>query len=129
MRTGPAQPRAQVATDIYRALPEDERTAVTKAMAVGLGNMWFGSRVQHDEEAVTQPAHADDLAAALVQRGHMTPISPPVFEPPTSDDWRESGTLRWVILRTSPQGRQPGKPVTGRSASLVPLHPGMSITC
>jgi hypothetical protein len=64
--------RSQLASDIYHALPDDERTAISKEMAAKLGPLWFGDRNEPDEDAAARPAHALALADALTKRGHMT---------------------------------------------------------
>jgi hypothetical protein len=58
-----------VAVDTYRALPEDERLAISKEMACHPG-MWFGDRTRPDD-AATQPAHAAMLTRSLIQRRHI----------------------------------------------------------
>jgi hypothetical protein len=64
--------RAQLATDVYLALPDDERAAVSASMATGLGVLWFGGRSGPDEYAAIRPAYATHLATALAQRGHLS---------------------------------------------------------
>src|SRR6202000_91868 len=64
-RTMPTSPnteaRAQAATDIYHALPESERAAVSTEMARKLGPLWFGNPTTPDEDAASQPVHAATL--------------------------------------------------------------------
>jgi hypothetical protein len=43
--TPTANARAEVARDIYRSLPEAERTAISSDMAKKLGPLWFGNPV------------------------------------------------------------------------------------
>jgi hypothetical protein len=64
--------RTQLATDIYLALPDDERAAVAAAMAIKLGVLWFGDPENPDEQAATWPAYAAQLTAALTERGDLT---------------------------------------------------------
>jgi hypothetical protein len=78
--------RTQLATDIYLALPHDERTAVAAAMATKLGVLWFGAPEDPDEQAATWPAYAAQLTAALTERGHLTtPASDSARVPPEHD--------------------------------------------
>jgi hypothetical protein len=64
--------RTQLATDIYLALPDEERAAVAAAMATKLGVLWFGDPEDPDEQAATWPAYVVQLTAALAERGHLT---------------------------------------------------------
>jgi conjugative relaxase-like TrwC/TraI family protein len=59
---------AQVAADVYRSLPEDERFEIASAVAAGPGTMWLGDLSAPDEHAATQPIYASELAAALASR-------------------------------------------------------------
>jgi hypothetical protein len=78
--------RTQLATDVYLALPDDERTAVATAMATKLGVLWFGDPEVPDEQAATWPAYATQLAAALTERGHLTtPAADSAHVPPEHD--------------------------------------------
>jgi hypothetical protein len=85
-RTPDDQARAQVAADIYRALPDTERTAISNEIAKRLGPQWLGSRSTPDDEAATHPAHGAVLATALAEHGHLkiprpTRREPVSFEP------------------------------------------------
>jgi hypothetical protein len=73
-----AQARAQVAADIYRALPEAERTAIGLGMAAKLGTVWFDSRTAPDGDAPTRAVHTMPLADMLTERGHMMCVTQPV---------------------------------------------------
>jgi hypothetical protein len=64
--------RAQLAADVYLALPDDERAAVQTAMIGRLGRAWFGKTNETDDHAVTRPAYSPHLAAVLTERGHLT---------------------------------------------------------
>lgn len=64
---------AQVAADIYRSLPEADRTAIATAVATQAGVLWLGNHDHPDDEAAVHPAYADHLAATLAERGHMHP--------------------------------------------------------
>lgn len=63
------QAQAQVAADIYRTLPGDERATIAAAVAVKSGALWFSDRSQADEHAATHPAYADYLIAAPLRAG------------------------------------------------------------
>jgi conjugative relaxase-like TrwC/TraI family protein len=69
--------RAQLAADIYRALPGNEREAIATAIATSPGTMWLGDPDAPDEHAAIQPGYADSLTAMLTRRGLMTtPVGP-----------------------------------------------------
>jgi hypothetical protein len=70
------QAHAQLAADIYRTLPDDERMAVSTEMRARLGPLWFGNRAEPDQDATTQPAHSATLVATLVKRGYLTSTQP-----------------------------------------------------
>jgi len=63
---------AQLAADIYRALPGNEREAIATAIAATSGTMWLGDPAGPDEHAAIQPGYADALIAALTRRRLMT---------------------------------------------------------
>jgi hypothetical protein len=71
-----ARARSQLAADIYRALPDDERGQVSADMQTKLGPFWFGNRAGPDQDAATQRAHAATLVATLIKRGHLTAAQP-----------------------------------------------------
>jgi len=80
---GPRQPdqiSAQIAADIYRALPERERRDIATTMAAELGPAWLGHLTEPDQHAVTQPAYAAHLAQLLTARGHLSPAAMPHAE-------------------------------------------------
>ena len=79
--TTEAQARSQVAADIYRSLPPDERATISTEMAAGLGPLWFGNRTEPDADAASQPVHAATLVSTLIKHGDMTATAertPPV---------------------------------------------------
>jgi hypothetical protein len=126
--TGTATPgaraRVQVATDIYRALPDHERAAISRQMASRLGDTWFGDHIAPDEDTATQPAHAAILTSTLIEHGHMTTIAPPtsvpavIEEPPGAGFARRGPEARQTANRTP---RQPGPHAAPRHES-VPRH-------
>jgi conjugative relaxase-like TrwC/TraI family protein len=63
---------AQVAADIYRALPQDQRAAIAADVAAKAGVLWLGDRSQPDEVAAAHPAYASQLMRALAERSHLT---------------------------------------------------------
>jgi hypothetical protein len=97
--TAEAQARDQVAADIYRALPDDERATVSSEMAARLGPLWFGDRTVPDEEAALQPVHAATLASTLIERGDMTIMAEPVRRRAIADEPVEAASARRAITR------------------------------
>jgi hypothetical protein len=75
--TAEAQARVQVAADIYRVLPADERALISTEMATRLGPLWFGDRAEPDADAASQPVHSATLATTLIARGDMTTTTEP----------------------------------------------------
>lgn len=61
---------AQLAADIYRGLPGDERAAVAEMVAAVPSITWLGDPAGPDEHAAAQPAYSRHLASALASRGH-----------------------------------------------------------
>jgi hypothetical protein len=74
-RTGSGSLTHQVAADIYLALPDTERTAVSAAVKDEIGPLWFGDRLRADDHVVTQPVYASRLAIALIEGGHLSPAT------------------------------------------------------
>ena len=66
------QARAQIAADIYRGLPNDERAGIASAVATASGPLWLGDPSGPDEHAAAQPAYAPRLVTLLAARGHLT---------------------------------------------------------
>ena len=64
--------RAQIAADIYRGLPDDERAGIASAVATASGTVWLGDPARPDEHAAAQPAYAPQLVTLLAARGHLT---------------------------------------------------------
>jgi len=61
---------AQLAADIYRNLPGDERATIARLVAANPEIIWLGDPIAPDEHAAEQPAYAGHLARALAKRGH-----------------------------------------------------------
>jgi hypothetical protein len=93
-RSTTAGARSRLASDIYRALPDDERTAISKEMAARLGPLWFGDRIEPDKDAATRSAHALALADALTRRGHMTTSPEPTRRTSEIDESLEADLAR-----------------------------------
>jgi conjugative relaxase-like TrwC/TraI family protein len=64
--------RAQIAADIYRSLPDEERAIVASLVAGGTGSAWLGDPEVPDEHAAAQSAYAPHLVSVLARRGHVT---------------------------------------------------------
>ncbi|MDR7276008.1 hypothetical protein [Catenuloplanes atrovinosus] len=68
----PADPvTARVTADIYLALPDSERDAITHTVASRLGDDWLGPRHSNADTLITAPAYAAHLHTALVERCHL----------------------------------------------------------
>ena len=71
----PASPdrmaRNQVAADLYRALPEDQQSAVLNTIAERSGAAWLTSARTLGDDALAKPAIADHLNQALADHGHL----------------------------------------------------------
>jgi hypothetical protein len=105
---------AQIAADVYRALPEDERAAIARTIAADASVLWLGNPDNPDEEAVVQPDYAYRLAEKLVERGHLNPHAPagrpaPARVPATA----QYPSPRIPLQRPEPW-QQPSGPVPGR---------------
>jgi len=64
--------RAQIAADIYRGLPDDERAGIASAVATASGAIWLGDPAGPDEQAAAHPAYAPQLVTLLAARGLLT---------------------------------------------------------
>jgi conjugative relaxase-like TrwC/TraI family protein len=62
---------AQVAADVFRALPQAEREAIATAIAETPGVTWLGCPDEPDEHAATCSGYGRTLAATLTTRGHL----------------------------------------------------------
>ncbi|WP_194908993.1 MobF family relaxase [Catenulispora rubra] len=63
--------RNQVAADLYRALPEDQQSAVLHTIAQRVGAAWLTSAKTIGDDALAKPAIADHLNQALADHGHL----------------------------------------------------------
>lgn len=101
----PDPAEAQVAIDLYRALPDEQRNAAAARMAAHLGPRWHG-HPNHPDEAATQPTHAHALIAALSDGSAAA-----------HDDWPHRTAHELASHR--PTGPAP----TRRSPAAVPRNP------
>jgi conjugative relaxase-like TrwC/TraI family protein len=62
---------AEIAADIYRALPGEERAVVAELVAIAPGGIWLGGLAGPAEDALAQPAHSEQLVSVLARRGHL----------------------------------------------------------
>jgi conjugative relaxase-like TrwC/TraI family protein len=117
-----AQARAQVAADIYRALPQDERTAISNEMATKLGMMWFGDRAEPDEDATTRPVHAVTLIDTLAAHGHMTSVAESARRQPAIREPVEAELARRGP-KSGPSTASRRAPGQGREVAVTPAVP------
>lgn len=68
------QDQHRIATDIYLALAEPARAAVTAVMAERLGQLWLG-RADGAGDATVNPAYARQLCDSLTELGHLRAAS------------------------------------------------------
>lgn len=64
--------RNQVAADLYRALPEDQQSAVLNTIAAHTGAAWLTAAKTLDDDALAKPTIADHLTRALTEHGHLS---------------------------------------------------------
>jgi hypothetical protein len=132
--TAEAQARVQVAADIYRALPDHERAAISTEMAAKLGPLWFGDRTEPDQDATTQPVHAATLTRTLTEYGHLTATPEPgrkgtvIHEPVEAQLARRGPTRRPIAARKPSAARAPEREPVQRREQLIrpdlPAQPG-----
>jgi hypothetical protein len=101
--------RAQIADDIYRSLPDEERAIVASLVAGGTGSAWLGDPEVPDEHAAAQSAYAPHLVSVLARRGHVTDGSDlmPGQRAPIGSEPCEAELAR----RGRPEQRKAGRPV------------------
>lgn len=108
------EPRAQAASDIYRALPEKQRAEISTEMAKRLGPLWFGNPTTPDEDAASRPVHATTLASTLVRHGYLTADALLAPEPSVSSDLIKARGARRTLIR---DGHRGGNSVPAQSGS------------
>jgi hypothetical protein len=127
-----AQATAQVAADLYRALPASERTAISTEMAAKLGPLWFGNRTEPDQDATTQPIHATTLTTTLTERGHLTlapepapraPCSPSHSRPNSPDAGQHASRFQHASRRRPRTGAGPAASAAHPPRNADPLRP------
>ena len=62
----------QLAADIYRNLPDDERAAVAELVAADSGSIRFGDPAEPYQDAAARPAYTRQMVSVLSRRGHLT---------------------------------------------------------
>jgi hypothetical protein len=112
--------RVQVASDIYRALPESARAEISTEMARKLGPLWFGNPTRPDEEAASQPVHALALTQTLARHGHATADAPRATQSTAPGDTVEAGSVRRIPARDGHRSESRVPAPAGPAAS--PLH-------
>jgi conjugative relaxase-like TrwC/TraI family protein len=116
------QARFQVAADIYRSLPSEERAAVTALITAAPQPAWPDPAAL-DEHAVLQSAYAPHLADALTRRGYLSGdgdfLPPHDFEPGRENT--ASGTAGRSRTWRAPEGA-PGKPGAQPAARPLTAH-------
>jgi hypothetical protein len=70
--TAETRASAQVAADVFQALPQAEREAVATVVAETPGITWLGCPDGPDEDAASRPGYARTLTATLARRGHLS---------------------------------------------------------
>jgi hypothetical protein len=126
--TAEARARVQVATDIYRVLPADERASIGTEMAVKLGPLWFGDRTEPDADAASQPVHAATLASILIERGEMSLASQParfraVADEPVEATSAKRGTTRELRPVRRPASSRHQAPACLQEPTRSPVPP------
>jgi conjugative relaxase-like TrwC/TraI family protein len=114
--------RAQLAIDIYRTLPADERNAIGAEMASRLGTLWFGDPALPDEDAATQAAHSGILADALIHRSHLTSTDPSSQPQHVAVEPMEAEFARRRVARPGRQSDQAVRPGRSTPASVQGYH-------
>lgn len=110
------QAYAQVASDLYLSLPQDERAMIQNAVAERQRELWFGPRTGLDDQAVTHPANSRGLHDVLAERGHFALPRPDRNhepEPPTP----AASTTRPVEVDTA-EARQHARQAAERAARM-----------
>ncbi|HZS20421.1 MAG TPA: hypothetical protein VFA63_05465, partial [Pseudonocardiaceae bacterium] len=103
---------AQVAADIFPALPDAERTQLAAAIAAQFGPLRPGP-AEPDDDAVTHPACTRHLIDTLTEHGHLTRTMPHVAGPrPLEADLAQRTAAR---RQRVPQHRTYGSPANGRT--------------
>jgi hypothetical protein len=100
---------SQIAADIYRSLPAEERERIRVAITERLRPLPFGV-IQPDDDVITQPACARYLVQALTEHGQLIPTRrrPSTARPAEADlTQRATGTAAEAFADAQRSGTQP----------------------
>jgi hypothetical protein len=116
------QASAQVAADIYPALPQAEREAIATVIAETPGTAWLGHPDKPDEHAATRPGYAGALSATLAGRGHTHVLTVPVHA--ATEDSAEPAEAAFARRRQPPAPRPVPRRAhePERDQCLLPAH-------
>ena len=99
----------RVCADVYLALPDTDREAITRTVAQRLGNDWLGPRHGDADTLLTAPVYAAHLHAELVQRGHLQATPEPAPPAPPAPPPAAPQVVR-QIRSTAPMEQQQQQP-------------------
>ena len=94
---------ARLATDRYRTLPAEQQASIAAELAERLGPNWLGDTQDAAADA-DQPVYQDQLAAILVEHGHL---DGPASERVTAQESRSPGATARAKQRPDRQNRVP----------------------
>ena len=119
---------AQVAADVYRSLPEAERAEIASAIATQAGPLWLGDPDHPDDDAVVQPAYADQLSQALADRSYLNPrIEETLAAQARTSEPVEASFARRGHVRRPGQHPSPRRPISAPQTPVVPLQPPLPL--
>ena len=61
----------ELAADVYRSLPDDERAAIAEMVAADASGRWLGDPAGPDERAAVQHLYARQMVSVLAKRGYL----------------------------------------------------------
>lgn len=67
------QARHQLATDVYRTLPESDQAEILRTVATRTGAVWLADLPRLDDAALAQDHVAEQISTALAERRQLTP--------------------------------------------------------
>lgn len=119
----------RIATDVYAALPADERAGISHALAARLGPLWLGDPADADSAAM-QTSYAGELISELRERGHLRLETAPVQASSAADVRQAQRALiareaeRLARVAAEIRQRQYSRsPVDATSARMPPEQP------